>query len=188
MSTRKAIYVEAARLFRDKGYPKTSVRDIAHAVGIEAGSLYNHIKGKEDLLKEICFNHAQDFIAGIHQIDQEDMSALDKISRVLEMHIEIAVDQPSSITVFNDEWRYLSSPHIESFLQLRHEYEEILSSLIKKGIDEGALRRIPVDLVRNTLLSALRWVYYWNPERSVFNKEQLRNELLNILVTGIKVT
>ena len=48
-------------MFREKGYAGTSMRDLANAVGIEAASLYNHIKSKEDLLLQICVAVAQDF-------------------------------------------------------------------------------------------------------------------------------
>src|SRR5437867_10552405 len=40
----------ALRLFRDKGYHATSMRDIAAEVGINKGSLYSYIRSKEDLL------------------------------------------------------------------------------------------------------------------------------------------
>ena len=49
--TRQKILSNAVDLFATKGYTETSVRDIATAVGINASSLYNHFKSKEDILR-----------------------------------------------------------------------------------------------------------------------------------------
>ena len=59
VKTKKQLILEAAaRLFRDKGYAATSMRDLARAVDLKASSLYNHIGSKEEILQnisEICY-------------------------------------------------------------------------------------------------------------------------------------
>jgi AcrR family transcriptional regulator len=57
--TKKEAVVEAAaQLFYKKGYNATSMRDLAELLGVEAASLYNHIKSKPDILHDICFEVA----------------------------------------------------------------------------------------------------------------------------------
>ena len=43
-------------MFKDKGFAASSMRDLAETVGIEAASLYNHIKSKSEILQEIIFH------------------------------------------------------------------------------------------------------------------------------------
>jgi AcrR family transcriptional regulator len=43
----------AAQLFREKGYERTTVRDIGAAVGIQSGSIFHHFSSKEDILKAV---------------------------------------------------------------------------------------------------------------------------------------
>ena len=52
-SARGRLLREAARLFRDKGYERTTVRDLAAAVGIQSGSLFHHFRSKEEILKAV---------------------------------------------------------------------------------------------------------------------------------------
>ena len=49
--TKQKILTRALDLFASKGYTETSIRDIAAAVGIKPGSLYNHFSSKEELFK-----------------------------------------------------------------------------------------------------------------------------------------
>ena len=62
------IHRVAARLFRQTGFHATSVRDIAEAVGIQGGSLYNHVQSKDDLLWEIVNGSADRFFAALRPI------------------------------------------------------------------------------------------------------------------------
>ena len=49
------------KLFRERGYAAIGMRELANEVGIQAPSLYNHYKSKDDLLREICFDMAKQF-------------------------------------------------------------------------------------------------------------------------------
>lgn len=53
MTTRERILDETLTLFAENGYDGTSVEQIAEKVGIKAPSLYNHFKGKEDILNTL---------------------------------------------------------------------------------------------------------------------------------------
>jgi AcrR family transcriptional regulator len=50
---REAILRAAARLFREKGYERTTVRDLANAVGLQSGSLFHHFSTKTEILAEV---------------------------------------------------------------------------------------------------------------------------------------
>jgi len=65
ISRKDVIVTKAATLFREKGFKAASMRDLAEAVGVEAASLYNHIKSKTELLHELCFSVANRFLQKI---------------------------------------------------------------------------------------------------------------------------
>jgi len=48
-----AIVAAARELFRTRGYAGASMKDLAERVGLQKGSLYNHVAGKEDLIPQV---------------------------------------------------------------------------------------------------------------------------------------
>ncbi len=52
-SARGKLLQVAAHLFRNKGYERTTVRDLAGAVGIQSGSIFHHFKSKDDILRAV---------------------------------------------------------------------------------------------------------------------------------------
>jgi AcrR family transcriptional regulator len=63
------------------------MRHLAENMGMEAASLYNHIKNKEELLREICFSVANSFIK---QLDELDKSAINEVEKVDRSFVSIS--------------------------------------------------------------------------------------------------
>ncbi|MEM9822679.1 MAG: TetR/AcrR family transcriptional regulator [Bacteroidota bacterium] len=185
--TRKqSIYEAAVQLFRDKGYPASTMRDLADRVGLkQASSLYNHVKSKEEILQNICFATAQKFVDGMKAIEVAEDSITEKIQQLIRLHVRIATEDLTSVTVFNDEWRYLSEPHLTSFLKLRRDYEERFKSLIELGIQQGLFKDMEATIVLYSMLSSVRWLHHWyRPDREVY-PDGLAQTIATLLLEGL---
>ena len=186
-SPRKQHILEAAaRLFRDRGYAGTSMRDLAEAVNLQASSLYNHITSKQDILREICFNNAYRYLDGISQVEEKFASATEKVQALIGLHIEVATQDFTSITAFNDEWRHLKEPYLSHFRELRRAYESRFRDIIQQGIDSGEFTALDANAALYTILSAVRWVYDWyRPERRG-EVEAIRRTISRIILDGLR--
>ena len=78
-SKKELILRKAAAMFREKGFAATSMRDLAETVGIEAASLYNHIRSKNEILEAICFDVANIFNTNIEIVEAGHQKAISKI-------------------------------------------------------------------------------------------------------------
>ena len=183
-SKRETILLAAAKLFRDRGYQATSMRDLAEAVELKASSLYNHIGSKEEILKEICMENAEKFSNGMTAINVAGVSPIEKIQRLINFHIEIASMDYTAITSFNDEWRHLGEPTLTDFKAKRKDYEMQFLAIIQDGINAGTIKKMDAQICLNTLLSSTRWVYDYQSRNEV---EANSNSILDILISGIKV-
>lgn len=187
--TKKQIILEAAaELFRDKGYPATSMRDLAQAVSLQASSLYNHISSKQEILREICFSNARRFLLGIDHIEQHHRSATARVAALIELHIQIATEDFTSITAFNDEWRHLEEPSLSRFREWRKQYEARFRRIIETGMENGEFRELDPQIALYTVLSSLRWVYDWYGPNRRLSAGKLSESIINIIMGGLRRT
>lgn len=184
-----AIYEAAALLFRERGYRAASMRELAERVNLKVSSLYSHIGSKEELLQKICFDNAQHFINGLDQIEQKGGTALDQLKGVISLHVDIAVTDPTSVTVFNNEWRHLTDgkgqKNLSAFLALRKTYETRLQNVIQTGIEQGELRDTDPRVALYTLLTAVRWLHYWYKPSRKMSPRALKEQLATLLLHGL---
>lgn len=188
---KEIIYEAAAQLFKEKGYKAASMRDLAERVDLKVSSLYSHIGSKEELLQKICFDNAQLFVEGMNWIESQETDVIDKIKALIALHVDIAVENPTSVTVFNDEWKHLANKgknsNLSAFLQLRKDYETRFQAIIIQGIKDGALKNINSKIALYTILTSVRWLHYWyKPTRSI-QPELLKEQIAGLLLKGLVV-
>jgi len=185
---KQRILEAAARLFRDKGYSATSMRDLASAVQLKASSLYNHIASKEEILQEICLANARRFHEGMKHIQGlPDEDPLTQLEALLKLHIRIATQDVTSVTSFNDEWRHLSEPYLTQFLDMRREYETFFRTVIRKGTDQGVFLPGDESVILYSLISAIRWLYDWYQPGKRLAPADLEEQLIPLLTRGLVV-
>jgi AcrR family transcriptional regulator len=182
---KQKIFREAAKLFREKGYNAASMRDLAERVDLKASSLYSHIGSKEEILRKICFDNATHFGEGMEKVEAMQASATEKIKALLLLHIQTALEDTTSVTVFNDEWKHLSEPHLSEFIQLRRNYEERFRSIIKAGVDNKELRALNTEIMLYSLLNSVQWLHYWYKKDGKIKPEELRKNIVQMMLQGI---
>jgi TetR/AcrR family transcriptional regulator, cholesterol catabolism regulator len=185
MSTRRSeLTREAAWLFAQKGYHGTSIGDIAEALGVQKGSLYSHIKSKDDLLWETLGEGATAFHAALDAIP-DDAAPAEKIRLALRGHLRVVAEQLDVATVFVQEWRYLEDARRDRFVAERRRYEERIRELLREGRDLGELRSdLDVGSAARLLLSAVNWAYTWlRPGRDT---DELADRFFALLIDGMR--
>ncbi|TXB67588.1 TetR/AcrR family transcriptional regulator [Phaeodactylibacter luteus] len=176
----------AARLFRDKGYSATSMRDLAEAVSLKASSLYNHISSKEEILREICFENAHRFRSGMEEVEQAQSTAMAKVEALLRLHVRTAMEDATSVTAFNDEWRHLNEPFLSEFKSLRRDYEQRFRLILLAGMEEGEFRQMDPNIALYTLFSSVRWVYDWFQPGRPLTAANVEDELTAFILQALR--
>lgn len=186
-STKKEAIIEtASRLFREKGFSATSMRDLAEQVGVEAASLYNHIQSKSELLQEICFRVANQFIAHIDSIENSNSGILQKLEAIIRFHIRMMLDMYENVYISDHEWKHLPEPYLSNYLNQRRSYRKRLGALVDKGIQNGELKTIEPYVAVLTILSAISGLESWHRSRKTIAAEVMEDNMVKYLIEGIK--
>lgn len=183
---RDEVVAAAERLFSERGYEATSVRDIADALAIKPGSLYAHIETKEDLLWEILQGAADKFFAEVKPILASDLVVLEKFKRVVAAHVKVITDSARSAAIYQNEWRHLSEPRRSEFAARRDEYERQFRQLIADGIRQGELGDVDEKFATLLILSSMNWIYQWYRPDGPMTPEEIARKLTEMLLNGLR--
>lgn len=183
--TRKdEIIKTAAKLFKNKGYSAVTMRDLAKSMGIKAASLYNHINSKQDILKEIIISLAEEFTEGMKKIKSSPGTSIQKLKKIVKLHVDITSRNTYGMASLNNDWMHLEEK-LEYYLQLRLNYEDEFRNILLEGINNNEIVDSKVDVTLFSILSTLRSLYLWIPDKEDLNTEELSQNLSDVLINGI---
>ena len=186
ISTRQNIRLTAQKLFRERGYAAVGMRELAKEVGIEAPSIYNHYKSKDDILREICFDIASQFFKAFEAIDADEKSATKKLRAAIKGHISVIAGNLEASSVFFHEWMFLEEPNLAAFKKQRHEYELKFRDIIDKGTKKGDFKPMNIKLVTFTIFSALNATYDLYRTNERIAPDVISEDIANLLLKGLK--
>src|SRR5215212_11291480 len=89
LTRKEQVYDTAERLFSERGYHATTIREIARELQIEGGSLYSHISSKQDLLYQIVLRGSEQFLHAAQTALAEGGPARDQLLRFMRRHLAI---------------------------------------------------------------------------------------------------
>lgn len=176
----------AARLFSERGYHGTSMRDLGDALGLLRGSLYAHIGSKEELLYDVVDHGAERFLERGRAAAEMNAPAPERLRAFLVAHIETAIEHLDAGTVFLNEWRYLSDDLQADVKEKRRRYEGFARRIVEDGIAEKTFRAdLDVALAATLVLSAGNWIYAWYRPGGELSPTAIGERYADLLVRGL---
>ncbi|HCC32328.1 MAG TPA: TetR/AcrR family transcriptional regulator [Clostridiales bacterium] len=185
MSKERQILDAARRVFRDKGYYAASMQEIAHAVGLQKGSLYYYISGKQELLFRIFDEAIGSMIAQLESIRAMAVSPGERLRRAITAHTVAIADHPDTLGIVLRETRVLSPSQRDRIDDQRRHYERLLESILIEGIKAGQFREMDPRLITYALLGMTNWVHRWYNPSGRLSAEEIAAIFSDVLLHGI---
>ncbi len=186
ISRKDFIIDKAASLFKEKGFKAASMREIADVVGVEAASLYNHIKSKNEILNIICFEVANRYVQKLDEIENMQVSSIDKIELVLRFHINGMINHFDEVYVSDREWKHLDQPFLNNMQTQRRTYRKRLAAIIDEGIKKKEIKKIDSPTAVLIMLHAISGIESWHRSTKKISGKDLQENMLAILIDGLK--
>jgi TetR/AcrR family transcriptional regulator, cholesterol catabolism regulator len=152
----------AGRLFREKGYAATTIRDIAGAVNMRSGSPFYHFKTKHDILCAVVLEGIGTIHAAVAAVAARDLPPRERFEAMLAAHLEVllgAAGRDFAATLLHES-RHLDPAEQAEVTRLKDAYEALwqqaLKDLRKAGLldDDSAVTRL-------FLMGAMNWTTLW---------------------------
>jgi AcrR family transcriptional regulator len=185
-SKKDLILQKAAAMFREKGFAATSMRDLAETVGIEAASLYNHIRSKNEILEAICFDVANRFNTNIDIIEASKQAVIPKVETLLRFHIRQMVENYEEVYVADREWKHLEEPYLSNFQNQRRAYRKKFASILEEGIQKNEIKKIDAPTAILIMLHAVSGIESWHRSKARINERELEDNMIMIMIDGLR--
>jgi len=157
---RDAILRAAARLFRERGFADTGMRDIAAAADLSAANLYHYFNGKNDLMF-YCQDRALDrMLAAVASARRETASAAERLRLVCAAHLQTLLDEIEGATA-HLQIDSLPPAMRDAIVRKRDRYEQGLRRMIVEGMKAGELVDMDPAVVARAMLGAMNWTVTW---------------------------
>jgi AcrR family transcriptional regulator len=151
----------SARLFREKGFDGTTIRDISGAAGMHSGSPFYHFKTKQDILVAVM---EQGLAQGLRKIEEAlalPGTAEQRLVRMIRAQIGTILEEGNDfIPVLLYDWRSLTAANRRRVIELKDRYDELWQKMIDELARAG---QVPGDaqLARLLVLGAVNWSGQW---------------------------
>ncbi|MES2248097.1 MAG: TetR/AcrR family transcriptional regulator [Pseudomonadota bacterium] len=187
-ATRERILLEAARLFRHHGYAATTLREIADAANIKAGSIYYHFASKEEILGDVLDKGIQAVADAVRERIEAlpaDASFRDRIAAGIEGHLWGLLHHGDFTSANIRIYGQIPASAKNRHRVVRRAYADLWDSLFEGAMASGELRSdSSTAVIRLFVIGALNWTVEWyNPQRGSF--QDFSRQLTEIVFDGV---
>jgi AcrR family transcriptional regulator len=148
----------AVRLFAERGYGSTGMKDIAQALGVKAPSLYNYVASKRELLDVLCLEAMRGMRDALRSgLESEDAGAGDRVRRGMQAQVLFRVRHPYHLQVATRESPHVTPAVREQVLALRDEQLALWLEAVRAGVEQGRFSVPSPELASHLLLEMCSW-------------------------------
>lgn len=182
----KEIIAAAAKLFKEKGYHATTIQDVADEVGMLKGSLYYHIKSKEELLYLVTKEPIRELIERQKKLTESGLSPQQKIIEFIRLHLQAFDANYPHMFVFLQEKASLSEPVQAEVAGIDFRYEAMLEAILQQGVDSGHFRReLDLKMMAFSILGMCNWMFKWYYKGGRLTIDEIGHHMAEIVLNGI---
>ena len=151
----------SAKLFREKGFDGTSIRDISSAAGMHSGSPFYHFKTKQDILVAVMEQGLAEGLRKTEEVVALGIPAEQKLARLIRTQLGTILEEGNDfIPVLLYDWRSLNAANRRRIVAMKDRYDaqwqHVIDDLQRAGHMPG-----DAQLVRLLILGAVNWTGTW---------------------------
>src|SRR5256714_7454715 len=175
----------SARIFAEKSYHSTSMRDISRATGVSLAGLYHYCKSKEELLfliQDHCFGRVLDRLEERIELVEEPF---ERLRVLIDNHLSFFAANMAEMKVLSHEAESLEGD-LHKHVSTKKEHYAKLARKILRELQEQNGKRARVDLTVATyaLFGMMNWIYNWYDSSGKLSVNQLVDNITRLFLNG----
>jgi TetR/AcrR family transcriptional regulator, cholesterol catabolism regulator len=177
----------AARIFAEKGYHPTSMRDISRATKVSLSGLYYYCKSKEELLfliQDNCFGRVHE---RLEERLKEANTPVEKLRIVIENHLSFFAANMAEMKVLSHEADSLAGEMYNHVSGRKQQYTRLVRHIlteVERGQHEGGRPKIDLTVATYALFGMMNWIYNWYDPRGALSVNDLVDNFTHLFLSG----
>ena len=183
--TMEAIRKAGLRLIFERGYEAMSLRQLAAEVGIQAGSLYNHISTKQELLFDLIKDHINELLRQLDRALQGKEEPLERLRAFVAFHVTYHMTRKREVFIANSELRSLEPKNYDVIVALRGRYEKRLADILADGVAKGVFEVADVQVATFAIIALLTGLCTWYRPGGRLTREAIVDAHEKLVLSGV---
>lgn len=177
----------AARIFAEKSYHSTSMRDISRATNVSLAGLYHYCKSKEELLfliQDNCFGRVLERLE--ERLENVD-DPIVKLGIFIENHLSFFAANMSEMKVLSHEAESLRGDLYTHVSTRKDKYTKLARQILHE-VQESQGTKNPIDLTVATyaLFGMMNWIYNWYDPQGQMKVSELAGNVMRLFLNGFR--
>ena len=156
-----ALLGSAARIFAERGYHETSMRDLAAASGVSLSGLYYYVKSKEELLFLIQDRNFQAVLDNLAECLEGVEQPIERLGRFIENHLEFFAMHMPEMKVLSHEAASLSGDFLAQVNAKKRTYVRQLMDILAELEQSNGPAHVNRRVAAYSLFGMMNWIYNW---------------------------
>lgn len=179
----------ACRLFSERGFNGTSLRDIAEEAQVTKAALYYHFPNKEALFAKIVLESLESLLSRVRESCAQVENPEEKVRVFMLITAENYQHNREAWIASSNAFRtHGDSPSRTKALSLRDQYEKLLRGFIKDGIQAGQFRAVDPAMAGRVLLASINSISRWHNPRGKLSATAVVEQFVDIVLGGLRAT
>jgi len=184
---KQEILEAATRLFIERGFHKTSVKDIASAAGMSTTRVYREATSKQEILLSILDQELDAISADLYSVVNSDLKPEEKLRLAIQMYVGRICDDIELSKLVLLEYRSLEPDFQARHIRRRDRLEQLWRQILREGVRTGVFRPFDVSIVTFALLGMQNWMFSWYREYGRLRPLELSDRFADLIFRGIQV-
>lgn len=184
-NTKKKILKKATDLFYEHGFVKASIRDIVRAVGVTNSTVYIHFRNKDEILYSIIEDIGSTLIEELRKVTAKHVDPIMCLRDMIYRQVCLIKEKRKEIKIYVEEQYQLPTPLRKKALAQQRQIFDIYYHQIDELKEKGLTNDVDQTVVTFCIFATMNWAYRWFRDRKRLSIEEVAEDMINILFTGI---
>ncbi len=185
-TTQERLRQTALELFSTNGYQSTSLRDLAAHLGVQAGSIYNHIENKQSLLFELMEEALDDLLAETRFTLKCGHTSQSRLRLFVQAFVNFQSRERKRLMLVDRESINLTPEQRERIAALRRQYAQCFESVISHELPRQPCTSNGMQVLVNAIIGMLQSLLLWNDGESSVSPQEIVDQLTTMITGAIE--